>query len=91
MFMFLACIVPTQVPFNLLRASRMFTFEPPPGVRSNLLRTFASVPSTRMAKVKLNDEKALYFSVCCGVCWYCLTMALLVSYFLMVDLLPKKV
>ena len=36
---------------NLLRASRIITFEPPPGVKANLLRTFSAVSSTRMAKV----------------------------------------
>ena len=36
---------------NLLRASRVFVFEPPPGVKANLLRTFSAVPATRMCKV----------------------------------------
>lgn len=36
---------------NLLRASRIITFEPPPGVKANLLRTFSAVSSTRMSKV----------------------------------------
>ena len=40
-----------QVPVNLLRASRVFVFEPPPGVKANLLRTFSAVPATRMCKV----------------------------------------
>ena len=40
-----------QVPVNLLRASRIITFEPPPGVKANLLRTFSAVSSTRMSKV----------------------------------------
>jgi len=42
-----------RLPTNLLRAGRVFVFEPPPGVRANLLRTFSQVPSQRMAKVRL--------------------------------------
>lgn len=38
---------------NLLRASRIITFEPPPGVKANLLRTFSAVSSTRMSKVRI--------------------------------------
>lgn len=40
-----------QVPVNLLRAGRIFVFEPPPGVKANMLRTFSSVPVSRMCKV----------------------------------------
>ena len=41
---------------NLLRASRVFVFEPPPGVKANLLRTFSAVPAARMCKVSKNFE-----------------------------------
>lgn len=41
-----------QVPVNLLRAGRIFVFEPPPGVKANMLRTFSSIPVARMCKVK---------------------------------------
>lgn len=40
-----------QVPVNLLRAGRIFVFEPPPGVKANMLRTFTSIPVARMCKV----------------------------------------
>ena len=43
-----------QVPVNLLRASRVFVFEPPPGVKANLLRTFSAVSAVRMCKVRKN-------------------------------------
>ena len=43
----------SQVPVNLLRASRIFTFEPPPGVKANLIRTFSTVPTARMCKVSV--------------------------------------
>ena len=40
-----------QLPVNLLRAGRVFVFEPPPGVRANLLRTFSTLPPSRMSRV----------------------------------------
>lgn len=43
--------VPPQVPVNLLRAGRIFVFEPPPGVKANMLRTFSSIPVSRICKV----------------------------------------
>ncbi|CAG10419.1 unnamed protein product, partial [Tetraodon nigroviridis] len=39
------------VPVNLLRAGRIFVFEPTPGVKANMLRTFSSIPVARMCKV----------------------------------------
>lgn len=47
------------MPVNLLRCSRIFTFEPPPGVKASLLRTFSTVPAARMAKVKMTIIKCL--------------------------------
>ena len=41
---------------NLLRASRVFVFEPPPGVKANLLRTFSAVPAPRMCKVSTRKQ-----------------------------------
>lgn len=41
-----------QVPVNLLRAGRIFVFEPPPGVKANMLRTFSSIPVSRICKVR---------------------------------------
>jgi hypothetical protein len=52
-------IVP-QVPVNLLRTSRIFTFEPPPGVKANLVRTFSTVPAARMCK-EPHERARLYF------------------------------
>lgn len=40
-----------QLPVNLLRAGRVVVFEPPPGVKANLQRTFSTVPASRMCKV----------------------------------------
>lgn len=48
---FHAAVFYHQVPVNLLRAGRIFVFEPPPGVKANMLRTFSSIPVARMCKV----------------------------------------
>ena len=48
-----------QVPVNLLRASRIITFEPPPGVKANLVRTFGTVPAAMMCKVGVVSMSAL--------------------------------
>lgn len=37
-------------------------FEPPPGIRANLLRTFSQIPAQRMAKAP-NERARLYFLV----------------------------
>jgi dynein heavy chain 1 len=59
--LFLTCEVTPKLPVNLLRAGRIFTFEPPPGVKANLQRTFATVvPPQRMAKPP-NERARLYF------------------------------
>ena len=49
-----------QVPVNLLRASRIFTFEPPPGIKANLVRTFSTVPASRMCR-EPHERARLYF------------------------------
>ena len=51
---------PLQLPVNLLRAGRIFTFEPPPGVKSNLIRTFNTIPASRMMRSP-NERARLYF------------------------------
>uniref|UniRef100_A0A2K6TE78 Cytoplasmic dynein 1 heavy chain 1 n=1 Tax=Saimiri boliviensis boliviensis TaxID=39432 RepID=A0A2K6TE78_SAIBB len=49
-----------KVPVNLLRAGRIFVFEPPPGVKANMLRTFSSIPVSRICKSP-NERARLYF------------------------------
>ena len=44
---------------NLLRGSRIFTFEPPPGIKANLMRTFSTVPAPRMCKVSGTTRQLL--------------------------------
>merc|ERR1711892_1659615 len=58
--LFLTCEINPKLPVNLLRAGRIFTFEPPPGVRANLLRTFSTVPASRMMKPP-NERARMYF------------------------------
>ena len=45
--LFLTMEISPRLPVNLLRAGRIFVFEPPPGVRANLLRTFNTVSCLR--------------------------------------------
>ena len=58
--LFLTCEITPKLPVNLLRAGRIITFEPPPGVRANLLRTFATIPPARMMRPP-NERARLYF------------------------------
>ncbi|XP_070577189.1 cytoplasmic dynein 1 heavy chain 1-like [Ptychodera flava] len=58
--LFLTMEITPKIPVNLLRAGRIFVFEPPPGVKANLVRTFASVPAARMCKAP-NERARLYF------------------------------
>ncbi|XP_074612492.1 cytoplasmic dynein 1 heavy chain 1-like isoform X2 [Acropora palmata] len=58
--LFMTMEINPKVPVNLLRASRVFVFEPPPGVKANLLRTFSAVPAPRMCKAP-SERARLYF------------------------------
>ncbi|XP_019877694.2 dynein heavy chain, cytoplasmic isoform X2 [Aethina tumida] len=58
--LFLTMEINPKLPVNLLRAGRIFVFEPPPGIRANLLRTFSTVPAGRMMKAP-NERARLYF------------------------------
>lgn len=58
--LFLTLEIHPKVPVNLLRAGRIFVFEPPPGIRANLLRTFSTIPASRMMKAP-NERSRLYF------------------------------
>ena len=54
-----------QVPVNLLRASRVFVFEPPPGIKANLFRTFSTIPAARMCRVSVKFDALLLISATC--------------------------
>ncbi|XP_059178510.1 cytoplasmic dynein 1 heavy chain 1-like isoform X2 [Physella acuta] len=58
--LFLTMEINPKLPTNLLRAGRIFVFEPPPGVPANLMRTFSTVPTARMCKAP-NERARLYF------------------------------
>ncbi|KAH8272311.1 hypothetical protein KR026_001466 [Drosophila bipectinata] len=58
--LFLTTEINPKVPVNLLRAGRIFVFEPPPGIRANLLRTFSTVPAAGMMKAP-SERARLYF------------------------------
>ncbi|TGZ69850.1 hypothetical protein CRM22_003509 [Opisthorchis felineus] len=58
--LFLTMEINPKLPVNLLRAGRAFVFEPPPGIKSSLLRTFASVPAARISKTPA-ERSRLYF------------------------------
>ncbi|KAK3866515.1 hypothetical protein Pcinc_027959 [Petrolisthes cinctipes] len=58
--LFLTMEITPRLPVNLLRAGRVFVFEPPPGVRANLLRTFSTVPASRMMRAP-SERARLYF------------------------------
>jgi len=65
---FLTMEINPKVPVNLLRAGRIFVFEPPPGIRVNLLRTFSAVPAARMMKApseraRLNFLLAWFYAI----------------------------
>lgn len=58
--LFLTMEIHPKIPVNLLRAGRIFVYEPPPGIKMNLLRTFSQVPSQRMSKAPA-ERARLYF------------------------------
>merc|ERR1719394_1933518 len=58
--LFLTCEINPKIPVNLLRAGRIFTYEPPPGIRANLLRTFATISAARMMKAP-HERCRMYF------------------------------
>ena len=58
--LFLTMEISVKLPVNLLRAGRVFVFEPPPGVKANLLRIFSAIPASRMCRAP-NERARLYF------------------------------
>jgi len=58
--LFLTMEINLKVPVNLLRVGRIFVFEPPPGIKANLLRTYSTVSPERMRRAP-NERARLYF------------------------------
>jgi dynein heavy chain 1 len=57
---FLSMEINPKLPSNILRLGRVFVFEPPPGIKANLLRTMSVIPAQRMNKAP-NERSRLYF------------------------------
>ncbi|VDN96525.1 unnamed protein product [Rodentolepis nana] len=58
--LFLTMEINPKLPVNLLRSGRVFVFEPPPGIKASLLRTFANISATRMSRAPA-ERSRLYF------------------------------
>lgn len=58
--LFLTLEIHPKIPVNLLRAGRIFVYEPPPGIKANLLRTFNTIPASQMMRTP-NERSRLYF------------------------------
>uniref|UniRef100_A0A5K3FEA9 Dynein heavy chain, cytoplasmic n=2 Tax=Mesocestoides corti TaxID=53468 RepID=A0A5K3FEA9_MESCO len=58
--LFLTMEINSKLPVNLLRTGRVFVFEPPPGIKASLLRTFANIPASKMSQAPA-ERSRLYF------------------------------
>ena len=58
--LFLTTEINPKIPVNLLRIARKFVFEPPPGIKANLMRTFSTIPVAKMCR-EPNERARLYF------------------------------
>lgn len=58
--LFLTMEINPKLPVNLLRSGRVFVFEPPPGIKASLLRTFANISTSRMSRAPA-ERSRLYF------------------------------
>ena len=59
--LFLTTEINPKIPVNLLRVGEVLVFEPPPGIRANLLRTYNSICKERMDKTPCKERSRLYF------------------------------
>jgi dynein heavy chain 1 len=55
--LFLTSEIHPQLPANLLRLSQIFVFEPPPGIKANLLHTLNGIPSERLERVPVERSR----------------------------------
>lgn len=58
--LFLSSEVHPQLPANLLRLSKVFVFEPAPGIKASLLQTVSEIAPTKMDAVP-HERARLYF------------------------------
>ena len=59
--LFLTMEINPKVPVNLLRHSRVLMFEPPPGIKANLVESLSSIPSARANHGQPAERTRLYF------------------------------
>ncbi|ORX61965.1 dynein heavy chain [Hesseltinella vesiculosa] len=58
--LFLTMETNPKVPVNLLRMSRVLMFEPPPGIKANLLESLRTIPHARLSRGP-TERTRLYF------------------------------
>ncbi|KFD71623.1 hypothetical protein M514_05338 [Trichuris suis] len=58
--LFLTMEIHPKLPVNLLRAGRIIVYEPPPGIKANLMRTFSTIPPAKMSKAP-TERPRLFF------------------------------
>ncbi|KAL6068809.1 putative dyneins heavy chain [Balamuthia mandrillaris] len=58
--LFLTSEIHPRLPTSLLREAHVFVFEPPPGIRANLLHTFSNITPDRMERQPV-ERVRLYF------------------------------
>jgi dynein heavy chain 1 len=58
--LFLSSEVHPQLPANLLRMSKIFVFEPAPGIKASLLQTVSELPAAKMDSAP-HERARLYF------------------------------
>ncbi|EFA77050.1 cytoplasmic dynein heavy chain [Heterostelium album PN500] len=58
--LFMTSEIHPNLPANLLRMSHIFSYENPPGVKANLLHTFANIPAARMDRQPV-ERSRIYF------------------------------
>lgn len=58
--LFLTCEINTNIPKNIICMSRVLIFEPPTGIKANLLRTFNKLSNERLTNDPI-EKNRLYF------------------------------
>lgn len=59
--LFLTCEIHPKLPSTLLRTSNTFVFEPPPGIKASMLRSFRTVLSSEKTDRAPAERARLHF------------------------------
>ncbi|CAK8687664.1 unnamed protein product [Clavelina lepadiformis] len=59
--LFLTMEISPKIPVNLLRSGRVFVFEPPPGIKANMLSTFSRIATAERMQRMPAERSRLYF------------------------------